>query len=270
MGSRIEKAVRVGIVSLVVFESLSLAACSANSHPSADNSRFPQGVGSEGSPLGNTQQKEQFTPMEKQANAATLNWLLTKLSASQKYTAFGQDVGSITSQITNNKNSFPLNSIANGTTVPKDSDLLTTSWTYTEHAYDNYVKKTLGEAEIKNFRFTGNGILTVSAADKANGIQWKGIATLGYIERHKIRKLNFGNKNSSDSNASESAWTKAIIPPSNVPFSEWKDSGLMLNLILRNGTWEISDIVGYYGVTYPVPVTGYSGTPGVEDVYLQK
>ena len=261
---------RVGLVPTAIIASLSLTACSTSSQPSVDNSKFPQGVGLDGSPIQSTQQKEQLTAMQKQVDTAALNWLIKNLSSKQEYIAFGQDGGNIISKITSNQNSFPLNNIASGATIPKDSDLLTASWTYTENAYDNYVRKTMGEAEIKNFKFTAYGATTVSDADKANGIQWKGTTSLNYIERYRMRKFNFGDQNSYNDKATESDWAKANLLPPNGSFSEWKDSGMMLNLVLRSGVWEISQFANYYGASYPAPTIAYSGAPGVEDVYLPR
>lgn len=235
-----EKAVRIGLVPVTIATLTFSAGCSQESpspqvpvDKNVSSAQFP-GAGND-RPL-QTLREQPGNTMEGQAKAANLNLMLQVLSSAQKNKlTFSSEEQELTSTIVNPINSFPMNEIINSKQVPPDRDLLLVQWKYSGPGmFSGWKDSSVGEAEIKNFKFGMILPMPVGDADKANGMQWRGSVSLEFISRYHM------------------AWSSQTKSENiNAPFSQWQSGNFGLNLILRNGRWEIPDKGSY--ILYPLP-----------------
>jgi hypothetical protein len=104
---------------------------------------------------------------------------------------------------------------------------------------------TKGEVEIKNFRSSVAPLVSLSEADKANGITWKGDAKFSFLMRYR----GVAWRGSTSFRCDEIS-----PPPASEPFSPWMDEQIgsfcmEIHLVKQNGKWttEVVNEAACYG-----------------------
>ena len=99
--------------------------------------------------------------------------------------------------------------------------------------------KTAEEIELNNLLLTVEKDYerTLTAADKANGIEWKGLIDLTFLKRYRTTYTKIGEGMNSQRQAVEQF---VETPEANFPdFSSWLNGMLQFNVSKVNGLWQI-------------------------------
>jgi hypothetical protein len=118
-----------------------------------------------------------------------------------------------------------------------------------------YGNKMVGSAEFNNVTLTVNE-QEISAADKANGYTFKGVAKISYAERYSNTFFQPENQEDTGERDSVLQWIHAP-QEGEATFTEWEDESVKFPIALVNGKWT-AKLDNLYQEANSTPVEDYN------------